>query len=131
MNNKLLIVHKALEKFPVDIKNLIIKEVKIKEGIFISNSLRKIYYDKVYLNSCIFSTLCCYSIYFQNIIEDNLILFLIYVKNNLTVSYIMDVFLWMDKFILIHEYYKYKNKIIKYHCELILENIICSRLKNI
>lgn len=131
MNEKVFVINKVLQNVPLDIKFLIIEELKKQEGAFISNSLRIIYYYKVYLNSSMFSTLCCYSIYFQNIIEDNLILFLIYVKNNITVSYIMDVFLWVDKLIRIKEHYRYKNKSVTMHCLTVLEHILSTRLKKI
>ena len=66
MTNKLLVISKALEILPTEIKSLIIKEVKKTDGIFISNTLRKIYYFKVSKNVYIFNMLCLKNNNFQN-----------------------------------------------------------------
>lgn len=128
MNKKLLIIYKALGNIPIDIKYLIIKEVKDQEGTFISESLRKIYYRKVCKNTEIFKLLCVHSIYFSNFFEEDVLKFLVYVKYNLTFSYIIDTFLWMDKFIAIHNYYREKSIVIKDICALILERIVLKKI---
>ena len=129
MNNKLLIIFKAIEKLPNDIKYLIVKEVKYQEGTFISETLRKIYYRKVCKNTEIFKLLCVHSIYFSNFFEEDVIIFLLYTKNNLTFSYIIDTFLWMDKFIAIHNYYRNKSNYITQLCAFILEKIILKKIE--
>lgn len=126
MNKKLLIIYKALENVQIDIKYLIIKEVKRQEGTFISESLRKIYYDKVAKNTQIFKILCIHSIYFSNFSEEDLFTFLIYTKNNLTFSYIIDTFLWIDKFIAIYNYYRNFSEGVTKKCTEIILKIIKS-----
>jgi len=128
MNNKLLVIYKALENVPSDVRYLIIKEVKYQEGTFISESLRKIYYDKVFKNTEIFKLLGIHSIYFSNFFEEDVLKFLVYVKYNLTFSYIIDTFLWMDKFIAIHNYYRNKSVVITGICALILERIVLKKI---
>jgi|TARA_B110000208_G_scaffold146142_1_gene176312 hypothetical protein len=128
MNKKLLVIYKALENVPVDVRHLIVKEVKHQEGTFISESLRKIYYNKVCKNTEIFKILCKRSVYFSKFFEEEVLTFLVYTKNNLTFSYIIDTFLWIDKFIDIHNYYINKNNDITQICDFILERIL---LKNI
>lgn len=124
MNKKLLIIYKALENVPNDVKYLIVNEVKYKEGTFISESLRKIYYDKVAKNTIIFKILSIHSIYFSNFNEEELFTFLIYTKNNLTFSYIIDTFLWIDKFITIHNYYRNFSERVTKKCVEIMTRII-------
>ena len=121
MNKKLLIIYKALENVPIDVKYLIVKEVKQQEGTFISESLRKIYYDKVAKNTAIFKMLGTYS---TNFYEEDLFTFLIYTKNNLTFSYIIDTFLWIDKFITIYNYYRNFSERVTKKCTEIIARII-------
>ena len=123
MNKKLLVIYKALENVPIDVKYLIVNEVKYKEGTFISESLRKIYYDKVAKNTFIFKILSIHSIYFY---EEELFAFLIYTKNNLTFSYVIDTFLWFDKFITIHNYYRNLSERVTKKCAEIMVRIIKS-----
>lgn len=126
MNKKLLIILKALEKLPNDIKYLIVKEV---QGTFISETLRNIYYIKVSKNTEIFKLLCVHSIYFSNFFEEDVIIFLTYAKNNITFSYIIDTFLWIDKFIAIYNYYyRDKSNHITQICAFILEKIILKKI---
>jgi hypothetical protein len=121
MNKKLLVIYKALENVPVDVRHLIVKEVKNQEGTFISESLRKIYYDKVSKNTVIFKMLGTYS---TNFFEEDVLIFLIYVKNNLNFSYIIDTFLWIDKFIDIHNYYRNFSECVTKKCYEIIVRII-------
>lgn len=125
MNKKLLIILKALEKLPNDIKYLIVKEV---QGTFISETLRNIYYIKVFKNTEIFKLLCVHSTYFSNFFEEDVIIFLTYAKNNITFSYIIDTFLWIDKFIAIHNYYRNKSTNVMQLCSLFLEKIILKKI---
>lgn len=125
MNKKLLIILKALEKLPNDIKYLIVKEV---QGTFISETLRNIYYIKVSKNTEIFKLLCVHSTYFSNFFEEDVIIFLTYAKNNITFSYIIDTFLWIDKFIAIHNYYRNKSTNVMQLCSLFLEKIILKKI---
>lgn len=132
MNKKLLVIYKALENVPVDVRHLIVKEVKHQEGTFISESLRKIYYNKVYKNTEIFKMLCIRSFLVidtnENFFEEDVLTFLVYTKNNLTFSYIIDTFLWIDKFIDIHNYYRNKNNDITQICDFILERILLKKI---
>lgn len=123
MNKKLITIFKALEKLPNDIKYLIVKEV---EGTFISESLRKIYYDKVFRNTDIFKLLYIHSVYFLNFLEEDVFIFLIYTKNNLTFSYITDTLLWIEKFIIIHNYYRNFSERVKRKCSEIMIMILKS-----
>jgi hypothetical protein len=124
MTNKLLVISKALEILPTEIKSLIIKEVKKTDGIFISNTLRKIYYFKVAKNVYIFNMLCLKTTYFHRFSNQDIAIFLLYTKNNITFSYIMDAILWFDRFLVIYNYYRDKSTLIEKYCAYILEKIV-------
>lgn len=123
MNKKLFFIQKALKSLPTDISETILNMVKELEGTFISNILCNIYYDKVAKNTVIFKRLCLYSTYLSNVYDD-IAIFLIFVKNNLVYSYIIDTVLWMDKLIAIHTFYMHRCDVIKKNCVEILEKIV-------